>query len=154
MTEQEALRISEHRLADEPAVDWLADWRKSMPRPEPEKTSQRLDTAPAPEVDWSEVIHNALKAERGLLTEATGSALGEVREEIRDEFDAAIERLRAEMRAEVDRLRSEFSQANELRDLRVQLAEIKAMLAPRARKAPAPQVPAAPANGDARSQPQ
>jgi hypothetical protein len=119
-----------------------------MPRPEPEKASQRLDTALAPQVDWSEVIRMALKSERTLLTEATGAALGEVREALRDEFDAAIEKLRAEMRAEVDRLRSEFSQANEIRELRVQLAEIKAMLAARSRKAAPPQPPAA-ANGDA-----
>ena len=105
---------------------------------------------PEPQIDWSSVISQALKTERALLTEATGQAIGEVRSEICDEIEA----LRVEMRAEMERLRAEFSQANELRDLRVQLAEIKALLTARSRKPPPPQSPAAPSNsnGDARSQ--
>jgi hypothetical protein len=151
MSINEATHIANNRLPEEPAEDWLASWRKSMPRPEPVKASHGLDT----QVDWSGVIHNALKAERGLLTEATGMAIGEVRNELGDEFDAAIEKLRGEMRAEADRLRAEFSQARELADLRTQLAEIKTLLTARSRKAAPPQLPAAPnVNGDARSQPQ
>jgi hypothetical protein len=151
MTLEEAERIARERLPEEPAEDPLADWRKSMPRPEPEKTSQSLDTA---QVDWSLIIHQALKAERALLTEATGSALGEVREELRDEFAAAIEKLRAEFRAEVDRLRAEFSQAREVQSLRVELAEIKTLLTARSRRATPAQPPASTSgNGDAR-QPQ
>jgi hypothetical protein len=102
---------------------------------------------PEPQIDWSSVISQALKTERALLTEATGQAIGEVRSEICDEIEA----LRVEMRAEVERLRAEFSQANEIRDLRVQLTEIKALLVARSRKpASPPQPPAAPSNGDAR----
>jgi hypothetical protein len=153
MSIEEAERIARERLPEEPGQDWLANWRKSTPRPESVKEPQRLDTEPADAIDWSDVIHRALKAERGLMTEATGRALGEVREEIRDEVDAAIEKLRAEMRAEADRLREQFSQANELAALRVQLAEIKTLLTARARKAPPPQLPGSASNGDAR-QPQ
>jgi hypothetical protein len=141
MTLEEAMAISERQLPGEPPEP---DWR---PPAEPAK--------PAPQTDWSGVISRALKAERACLTEATGLAIGEVRNEVLDELDAAVEKLRAELRAEAARLRAEFSQANELRDLRVQLAEIKAMLAARSRKAPPPpQPPAASSNGDARSQPQ
>jgi hypothetical protein len=135
-------------LPEEGLADSLAAWRRPV---EPPKRERGLDTAPAPQVDWSAVIHGALKAERWLLTEAFGGALGETRNEIRDEFEAAIEKLRVEMRADVDRLRAEFSQANELRALSVELAEIKAMLAARSRKPPPPQPATAPANGDARN---
>jgi hypothetical protein len=150
MTLAEAERIARERLPEEgPAVDELANWRRPA---EPPKQPRGLDTAPVPQVDWSVVIHGALKAERGLLTEATGRAIGEVRDAVLDEVDAAIEKVRAEFRAETDRLRAEFSQARELGELRTQLAEIKTLLTARSRKPPPPQPPAAPANGDARSQ--
>jgi hypothetical protein len=112
------------------------------------KEPPKLDTA---QVDVSRVIGMALRAERALHSEATGHALGEVRNEVLDEVDAAIEKLRTEFRAEADRLRAEFSQANELRALRVELAEIKALLTARSRKAAPPSQLPAPANGDARN---
>jgi hypothetical protein len=135
----EAERISRERLPEEPAEDWLASWRKAMPKPEAERPVRGLDTA---QVDVHAEIRKAADRERTLLTEATGSALGQVRNEVLDEVDAAIEKLRAEFRAETDRLHAEFSQAREVQSLRTELAEIKALLTARSRKAPPPQVPA------------
>src|SRR5262245_39344462 len=153
MTLEEAERIACTLLPGERA-DALTNWRGSMPPPEPVKAPRGLDTAPAPQIDWSLIIHQALKAERGLLTEATGLAIGETREALRDEFEAAIEKLRTEFRAEVDRLRAEFSQAREVQSLRVELAEIKTLLTARSRRATPAQPPASTSgNGDAR-QPQ
>jgi hypothetical protein len=148
MSLEEAERIARNRLPEEGPP--LADWRR--PPPEPQKRERGLDTAPTPQVDWSAVIRQALKSERTLLTEATGAALGEVREALRDEFEAALEKVRAEMRAEMERLRAEFSQANELRELRAELREVKALLlTPRSRRATPPAQIAAPINGDARN---
>jgi hypothetical protein len=149
MTLDEATYIANNCLPEEGPADSLANWRR--PPVEPAKPQRQLDTAPAPVIDWSAVIHGALKAERGLLTEATGRAIGEVRNEVLDEVDAAIEKLRTEFRAETDRLRAEFSQAREVQSLRTELAEIKALLTARSRKPLPPQLPA-PANGDARPQ--
>jgi hypothetical protein len=150
MTLEEAEGIAR----EEPAVDELAKWRASMPKPEPVKPARGLDTAPAPQVDWSAVIRGALKAERALLTEATGGAVGEACNEVRAEFEAALEKVRVEMRAESERLRAEFSTAREIQTLRTELAEIKALLTARSRKPAAPpQTPAAASsNGDARPQ--
>src|SRR5262245_10085403 len=142
MTLEEAMHVANNRLPEEPAEDWLTSWQAARPRPEPVKEPPKLDTA---QVDVSRVIGMTLRADRALHSEATGQALGEVRNEVLDEFDAAIEKLRAEFCAEAERLRAEFSQANELRELRVQLAEIKPLLTARSRKAP----PAPSSNSDA-----
>jgi hypothetical protein len=149
MTLEEATRIANNRTAEEPAEDWLTSWQAARPQPEPAREPRKLDTA---QIDVAAVIRQALKAERGLMTEATGGAIGEIRNEIRDEFEAEVARLRAEL----DQLRHEFSQANELRELRAELREIREMLTRKPRVAKTPpslQLPG-PANGDARSQPQ
>jgi hypothetical protein len=153
MTHDEAMRINDNLLEGE-RPDALTNWRASMPPPEPPKRERGLDTAPTPQVDWSAVIHGALKAERTLTTESVGGALGEVRNALLDEFEAAIEKVRAEFRREVDQLREQFSQAREVQSLRTELVEIKALLTARSRKPAAPpQLPAvAASNGDARPQ--
>ena len=138
MTLEEAMAISNNRLPEEGPP--LADWQRAPP--EPPKRPRGLDTAPAPQVDWSTVIRQALKAERTLTTESVGGALAEIRDGLRDEFEAAIEKVRAEFRREVERLRAEFSQAREVQSLRTELAEIKGLLTARSRKAASSQVPA------------
>jgi hypothetical protein len=140
MSLEEAERIACTPLPGERA-DALTNWRGSMPPAEPMKAQQRLDTAP--EVDWSAIIHQVAKTERGLLTEAMGQAIGDVRNEVLDEFEAAIAELRTEMRREVDQLRAEFSQAREIATLRTELAEIKALLMARTRTKAAPAQPPA-----------
>jgi hypothetical protein len=144
VTLEEAERIARERTPDEPAEDWLTSWQAARPQPEPPKQERRLDTA---QVDVAAVIRGTVRAERAVTSEATGLALGTVRNEIFDAVDAEV----AKLKAEIDRLRAEFSQANELRELHAELREIKEMLAKKARppKAPALQLPA-PANGDAR----
>jgi hypothetical protein len=146
VTLEEAERIARERLPEEPGDDWLASWQATRPVPEPVKPPRGLDTA---QVDVAAVVRSALRAERAFTSEVTGLALGEIRNEILDAVDAEV----AKLKAEIDKLRGEVSQANELRDLRAELREIKEILAKRTRapKTPALQLPA-PANGDARPQ--
>jgi hypothetical protein len=113
VTEDEALWISRNRLPGEPGGDELTRWRNSMPPAEPERKPRGLDTAPAPEVDWAAVIRGALKAERSIMSEIVGKALGQYGDELFSEIEVAIatavDQLRTELRAEIEQLRSELS---------------------------------------------
>jgi hypothetical protein len=104
MTLEEAMAISERRLPGEPPEP---DWRASRPAPEPRRKTPGLDTAPAPEVDVAYVIRAALKAERSIMSEIVGGAIGEIRADMYDEIERmiaqAIENLRAETRVEAAR---------------------------------------------------
>jgi hypothetical protein len=102
----EAERISRERLPTEPREDWLESWRRTMPKPEPERRARGLDTAPpAQEVDWSSIIRRAILSERSFMVEAVGGALGEVRNEVLDEVEQliaqAVEQIKSDLRAEV-----------------------------------------------------
>jgi hypothetical protein len=133
MTLEQAEWIANNRLPEEPREDEIAAWRRSRPAPEP----RRKDTAPAQEVDVAYVIRAALKAERSTMSEAVGSAIGEIRSEMYDEIERmiaqAIEKLRAETRIEASRslehLRCQiFAQINVMQkdsgELRTKLEEV------------------------------
>jgi hypothetical protein len=102
MTLEEAEAIARgRRLDSEPAEDWLKSWHRTMPTPEPRREPRGLDT------DIAAVVRTALKGERELLTEATGQAIGEVRDEIFDEIERlitqAVDKLRVELCIEFSR---------------------------------------------------
>jgi hypothetical protein len=121
MTLEEAMAISEHRLPGEPPE---ADWRTSRPRREPARRERGIDTAPAPDpIDWALVIRGAIKAERSIMSEVIGSAMGEyvnqqadeLLAEVRQLIASAVEELRAEFTRQLDQLREDFTaQATEL----------------------------------------
>jgi hypothetical protein len=114
MTLEEAMAISEHRLPGEPPE---ADWRASRPRQEPKRQTRGLDTAQQPEIDIAYVIRGALKAERSVMVEIVGQALGEYGNQLADEIlaevrqliEAAVEGLRAEFSRQLDQLREDFT---------------------------------------------
>jgi hypothetical protein len=119
MTLEEAEAIARGRTADEPAEDWLASWRRTRPRPEPARKQRSLDTMPQPaqEVDVAFVIRAALKAERSVMSEIVGGALGEYGNQLADELLGQVERmiaataaeLRDEFSRQIDQLRAELS---------------------------------------------
>src|SRR5213080_3678831 len=116
VTLEEAMAISERRLPGEPE-DPLADWRASRPPPEPKRETRNLDTAPAPQIDWSGVIRQALKAERSIMFEIIGSAIGdETLGEVEQLIAQAINEVRTELRREMEQLRCRIdTQGSELR---------------------------------------
>jgi hypothetical protein len=120
MTLEEAERIARERTPDEPAEDWLASWQAARPRPEPERKAPKLDTM---QTDVRDEIRSVVDRERKILTEATGLAIAEIRDETLDEVDAAIAKA-------VEQLRAEF--AGQLAQLRCQTdtlgGELKARL--------------------------
>jgi hypothetical protein len=107
VTLEEAMGISERRLPEEPGEDWLESWQAARPQPEPPKQPRKLDTAPP--VDWAAEIQKAVDRERRILTEATGTALAEIRDDALDEVEkliaAAVEQLRAEFSGQLAQLR-------------------------------------------------
>jgi hypothetical protein len=119
MTFEEAMAISERRLPGEPPEP---DWRASRPAPEPKRRARGLDTAPQPEVDIAYVIRGAILAERSVMVEIVGQALGEycngildqvetmigaVAAEIREDFGRQIDQLRAELLGWIDEMANE-----------------------------------------------
>src|SRR5262249_14568160 len=113
MTLEEAMAISERRLPGEPPE---ADWRASRPSPEPKRQARGLDTGRQPEIDWSYVICQAIRASRAEQSEVIGQALGEYGNQLADDLiaevrqliEAAVEGLRTELTQKIDELHSDF----------------------------------------------
>jgi hypothetical protein len=128
MTLEEAMAISEHRLPGEPPE---ADWRASRPRPEPRREERKLDTMPAaPEIDSALVIRQAILAERSVMSEVIGEAIGEVNNQTLDEVEQLIAQaagqIKTELREEIGQMREEFFKRLDL--VRGQGAELKTEL--------------------------
>jgi hypothetical protein len=161
MSLEEAEWIARNRLPDEPSEDEVASWQAHRPRPEPRRETRSLDTAPAPpQIDWADVIRRAILAERSVMSEIVGSAIGEIRNETLDEVEgmiaAAVNQLRAELRVEfsrqLDGLRGQIdAQGNELRS-RLEEVIAKKRRTKDAAKPNGSLLQLRPPNGDARPQ--
>jgi hypothetical protein len=149
VTEEEALFISRNFLPGEPGGDELANWRANRPPREPARHERGLDTMPAPPpIDWADVIKRAIRAERSVMSEIVGSAIGEVRNETLDETEQLIaqaaEQIKSGLRAEIDQMRVEcFKRLDLVRGQGVELqAELDKIIAKKRR------AKAAKANGE------
>jgi hypothetical protein len=130
MTLEEAEYIARNRLPGEPPVDPVASWRANKPPPEPAREPQKLDTMPAPQIDWALVIRQALLGERAHMVEAVGQAIGEHGNGLLGEIETMIAATAAELREEfaraIDQLRSELS--GRIDSTQTHGAELKAQL--------------------------
>jgi hypothetical protein len=105
VTWEEAMEISNRLLPGEPGGDEIARWQACRPQPEPPKRERGLDTM---RVDLDAEIRKAVTRERALLTEATGQALGEIRDTVLDEAEQLIATAVNQLRAEINQMREEF----------------------------------------------
>jgi hypothetical protein len=128
----EAEYIARNYLPVEPRPDEISSWRASQPRPEPKREERKLDTMPAaPEqIDWADVIRQAILAERSLMSEIIGGAIAEYGDELGDSIVADVERMIAATAAE---LREEFSRqiaelSSRIDSTQTHGAELKAQL--------------------------
>jgi hypothetical protein len=131
MTLEEAEFIARNRLPGEPREDGITAWRASRPRPEPARREKGLDTMPAPEqIDWADIIRRAILAERSVMSEVIGSAIGEYGNQTLDEVETLIakaaDQIKTELREEIGQMREEFFKRLDL--VRGQGVELKAEL--------------------------
>jgi hypothetical protein len=114
MTLEEAEFIARNYLPDEPRADDLTAWRASRPPAEPARRERGLDTMPAaPEqIDWALVIRQVIRAERSIMSEIIGEAIGEVNNSTLDEVETLIakaaDQIKNELREEIGQMREEF----------------------------------------------
>jgi hypothetical protein len=109
MTLEEAEWIARNRLPDEPRADEITAWRASQPRPGPKRETRGLDTMPMPaEIDWADVIRRAILAERSVMSEVIGEAIGEVNNSTLDEVETLIAKTADQLREEINQMRVEF----------------------------------------------
>jgi hypothetical protein len=108
VTLDQAMHFANNRLPEEGPADELANWRRSMPPPEPKREERKLDTM---QVDVRAEIEKAVARERFLLVEATGQALAEYGDQLASEFEAllaqAADKLRAEFAGQLAQMRSQ-----------------------------------------------
>jgi hypothetical protein len=98
-----------------------------------------------PEIDWADIIRRAILAERSIMSEVIGSAIGEINNETLDEVETLIakaaDQIKCELRAEIDQMRVEFFKRLDLVrgqgvELRTELEKIGGAKRRRARSKP------------------
>src|SRR5262249_50797714 len=88
-----------------------------------------LDTMPAePQVDWAE---RSIRAERSIISEIVGSAIGEIQNQTLDEVEqmiaTAADQVRAEFTAQLNQLRTELGIQNDrIQAVRAEVEQIVA----------------------------
>jgi hypothetical protein len=131
MSLTEAEWIARNYLPDEPRQDEIENWRNAQPRQEPKREEGKLDTMQAPEqIDWADVIRRAILAERAIMSEIIGEAIGEIQNQTLDETERLIaqaaDQIKNELREEIGQMREEFFKRLDL--VRGQGVELRAEL--------------------------
>jgi hypothetical protein len=78
------------------ARDPLVRWQKMRPRPEPQPREPKLDIRPPTLAEIDHLIGQRIDAERSLMIDAVGAAMGEILAQLRKEIEAATVKLRSE----------------------------------------------------------